>query len=195
MALRWQLRKKGVWGGCLQSHRTGPLNWAGFFQLCMSEMIAELLLPSFGTRFYLRSFHKMVLSLSLPSDLFMSKLDASREDVLRSARMESGGLVWATLFSLFPRGWHRWHSWDGRTSQVYPLKLMFVLTILLLTLVGGKGMSAPLISACPGKRRRLWLGAVGKGVVSCTLGSQNSCAWKGPLGITWSNAPTQSMVT
>jgi len=55
----------------------------------MSGMLVEFLLPSFGTRFYLRSFHKMVFSLFLPSDLFMSKLDASREDVLSSARMES----------------------------------------------------------------------------------------------------------
>lgn len=54
----------------------------------MSETLAELLLPSFGTGLYLWSFHKMMLSLSLPSDLFMSKLDTSRGDVLGSARME-----------------------------------------------------------------------------------------------------------
>lgn len=63
------------------------------FQLCVPEILVKHLLPLFGTRFYLRSFHKMVLSLSLPSDLFVSKLDASREDVLSSARMESSGLV------------------------------------------------------------------------------------------------------
>lgn len=56
-------------------------------------MLAELLLSSSGTRFYLRSFHKMVLSLSLPSDLFMSKLDASREDVLGSV----AGKWWFSL--------------------------------------------------------------------------------------------------
>lgn len=90
----------------------------------------------------------------------MSKLGASREDVLSSARLESGGSVRARFFSLFPRGWHRWHSWDGRTSQVYSSNLVFILTILLLTMVGGKGMSTPLISLCPRKTRRLWLRAV-----------------------------------
>lgn len=156
------------------------------FQLCVPETLVKHLLPLFGTRFYLRSFHKMVLSLSLPSDLFVSKLDASREDVLSSARMESSGLIWARFFSLSPRAWHRWHSWDGRTCHVYPLNLVFVLSILLLTMFGGKGMSAHVISACPGKVQRLWLSSCAwqcKEVVSCTLGSQNSCAWKGPLGI------------
>lgn len=69
----------------------------------MSAILAELLLPSFGTGLYLRYFHEMLLSLSMPSDLFMSKFDVSRGDVLGSARMEV--LVQSesgSSFSLFP---------------------------------------------------------------------------------------------
>lgn len=95
----------------------------------MSDILAELLLPSFGTGLYLRSFHKIMLSLSLPSDLFMSKLDASRGHVVGSARMEV--LVQSESGSslCFPEGSL------GSTDQVYPLNLAFVLTILLLTLL------------------------------------------------------------
>lgn len=85
----------------------------------------------------------MWCSPSLPSDLFVSKLDASGQDVLGSASLESSSSIWARFFSLFPRRWHRWHCWDGRTNQLSPLNQVFDLRICHLIKAGGKSSVFP----------------------------------------------------
>lgn len=86
-----------------------------------------------------------MLSLSLPSDLFVSKLDVKRKDVLGSARRGSGASL-RVPEGLAQVAQLRWKGKPGLS-----LRSRVVLTSLLLTLVGEKGMSASLISACPRK--------------------------------------------
>lgn len=123
--------KKVKWDGCLQSHRTG------LFSYSHSSHCLHL------RQGFTFDLFTMWCSPSLPSDLFMSMLDAIGQDVLGSASLESSSSIWARFFSLFPRRWHRWHSWDGRTNQVSPLNQVFDLPIFWLTKAGGKGSVFP----------------------------------------------------